>query len=83
MFSKLPRGEEAWRLFAMLLIVGISREETTCPQVGKDEVVLNYSSTNSKLYDGTVGGQIYMMPVFCFFFSAKTHSMIENNQKHL
>lgn len=39
---ELARGKETRRLFALVLIVGISREETTCPQVGRDEVVLNY-----------------------------------------
>lgn len=36
---ELAREKETRRLFALVLIVGISREEKTCPQVGRDEVV--------------------------------------------
>lgn len=39
---EVAREKETRRLGALVLIVGISSEETACPQVGRDEVVLNY-----------------------------------------
>lgn len=39
---ELAGEKETRRLFALVLIVGISREDTKSPQVGRDEVVLNY-----------------------------------------
>lgn len=73
MFSELPRKEEARRLSALLLIEGISRKETTCPQVARDEV-LNYGKNMR-------AGSIQCL--FCFFFSAKKRNMLEYNSKHL
>lgn len=40
--SELAREKESRRLFALVLIEGISREEAACPQVGGDELIPNY-----------------------------------------
>lgn len=38
---ELAREKKSGRLCALVLIVEINREETTCPQVERDEDVLN------------------------------------------